>query len=301
MNWSGITLLIASAAAHGQECPDGWLSVRGQVVQLMPASAAASKIDSADRESPVRVDGLLCSGDTLLVKPPLEYAEIRIGQRVERVMAGKRLTIPRGVGGASNKALDYVRVAMGAMSVFTPARPRPVGTFARGTGGQVPAGSPRPILYLDNAQPQHWTGDLPLIIAWNDGIAPYACESYESASARLTKADVGDHRWCEIGAPTPGRSARLLVVTDANQRDVDWRMVDAKWTEVPRPDWIAAGAGRPSSADELTAWGIWLWQRAGTGWRLQALAMLGAASRSEWFAGDFLDRALNEVPPVRPQ
>jgi hypothetical protein len=104
--------------------------------------------------------------------------------------------------------------------------------------------------------------------------------------------------WCEFGKLD---GAVRLRVRDANRRSEGWNVTLVSWSDVPRPDWLAASATPNIASGDLTAWGIWLWSQHGAEWRMQSMAMLNSASRREWLAQYFLDHILAETPLVQPR
>jgi len=139
--------------------------------------------------------------------------------------------------------------------------------------------------------------DLPVLVGWRDGVAPYACEAVDDSADVVWRGPPVTAAWCSV-APAGKTAVARLLVRDAARRSVGWNVAPATWRDVPRPEWVAADATAASSPADVTAWGIWLWREGGAPWRLQALAMLDAAAPRQWLASAFVDEVMAETPLV---
>lgn len=295
--------LMAARPAAGAEpaCEQGWLLVQAQVANVSPAGARAERLTPNRKRRQVHAGDLLCNGDTLIV-PKDATVELNLAGRAVVVGGDKPSYVVEG-GMASRRAAisEYLRLALGTIGSLPPPEERPQPTHGRGgespgTGNALPL---KPILYLDELPRQRLTPDLPVVVAWRNGDAPFSCETSDANDKIIWKSPPLAALSCQVG--TRAGSAARLVVRDARQRTEGWNLAPEQWSAVPRPDWIGASGGLRMASGDLSAWAIWLWQNGGEEWRLQALGMLNAAARNEWLASYFLDQALAEVPPLPPK
>jgi hypothetical protein len=295
--------LMAARTAAGVEpaCEQGWLLVQAQVANVSPAGARAERLTPNRKRRLVHAGDLLCNGDTLIV-PKDASVELNVAGRAVLVGGAKPSYVVEG-GAASGRAAisEYLRLALATIESLPPPEKRPQSTQGRGAGGPGAGGGLpiKPILYLDELPRQRLTPDLPVVVAWRNGAAPFSCETSDANANVIWKSPPSAALSCQVG--TRAGSAARLVVRDAGQRSEGWNLARAQWSAVPRPDWIGAAGGLRMPSGELGAWAIWLWQNGGEEWRLQALGMLNAAARNEWLASYFLDQALAEVPPLLPK
>lgn len=281
-------------------CAGGWLSVQAMVTRISPGTAKVSKRAGAGPVTDLKVAGVLCEGESLL------FANAADGSLVELYEAGKVVvvearygsyTVKSGVHAALSAAASYVNAALSGASDLgpPPARPSPTGVRGDAASAQDAARQVRPILPLRGLPRQKVSVGARLIVGWRDGVAPYSCEVHDDDGPITSSRTSTSQGWCEM--PADLRRAVRLVVRDGVGRSTGWNIAVITESQVPRPQWLPAGAGFAPGTDQ-TAWAIWLWQHGGPEWRLQALGMLNASAGSEFLAGYFVDRVLAEVPPI---
>ncbi len=293
--------LPMAAAQAGEGCPASVFGVAAQIVRVEPPGKRAVKTLPDRQEVSVGVDDLICAGETL---------EFRGGgaTRIEiYVSGGRRELVPSqsfraepGVLRFSSQALAFLaNAAQGLSSIKSPPEiPRP--TAVRGAAGAASAVALqiRAMRLLEDLPRQRLTPDAHPVLSWRDGVAPYECQAISEQGDTTWRADSAvSTSWCVMPAQV-GPAVRLLV-RDGKSRLVGWNVLRVSWTEVPRPDWIAADASALSPADR-TAWAWWLWKSGGPPWRLQALAMLDELAPQEWVAGYLRDNVLAEASAFAP-
>jgi hypothetical protein len=293
-----VALLPPSARAVEAPCADGWLAVHADLVRAMPASAPVLRIEASGKQTEIFDGQTLCEGDTVVLEPPLQYVEMRQGGRITKVSVGEhRWTVPQGLKVATAAVGEYIRLTMDALTVFSPPASRPRATSVRGSEPETQAPA-RAVRFLDSGEPAHVTADRPVIVAWRNGTPPFACVA---DSWRQVSPETGTARWCEFPVPPPHHQLTSIGMAGGEGGPgVHWKIDQHAWRDVPRPDWIVHENGPPASATDEMAWALWLWQHAPAEWRLQSLAMLDDAARTEWLAGSILDSILNENSPMLP-
>ena len=307
MNYERRTLLFASlalwsmhsgtVAAAEAPCDGGWLKVHAQIIGIDPPNKRVSIRRASGVSSNVGIDAMLCDGDKLSLPPGVQSVELYEAGRTYKVEKSS-YAVQGGATAAVSKTAEYLKAVLSGVSVFSAPAPRPTATAAR--GGQSPSVSLpiKAILSLRDLPRQKLVQDAPVIFGWRDGASPYSCEVVDDMGDVIGIASDIKVGWCELDKLD---GAVRLRVRDANRRSEGWNVALVPWSDVPRPDWIAASATRTSGSGDLTAWGIWLWSEPLPEWRMQSMAMLNAAARREWLAKSFLDHILAETPLVQPQ
>ena len=295
-------IVAPSAGRAAAPCPAGLFGVAAQIVRIEPAGAQASKHLAAGQEEPIGVDGLICAGDTLELKPggPVSMVELYAQGQKKVLVAPDRFEARQGVISYATQALGFVSgITRGAESIKPPPDiPGP--TAARGGD----AGAPPMVLQiramrlLQDLPRQSLTVDTRPVLSWREGVEPYVCQAM---------SDFGDivwqeprprnASWCEMTVQLS--RATQLTVRDARGRTESWNIRLVAWADVPRPEWLRSAPDAMSSADR-TAWAYWLWKVAGPSWRLQALAMLHAITPKEFLAGYLRDQLLAESAQYAP-
>ena len=297
---AALAMCMACGASHAADskCEGGWFASKAQIVRIEPAGAKAIRRAVNGRESDVGVDEVLCAGETLVVPTGTRVRNVEYYEagRTERLQAGGTHVMGSAADVLSGQAAEFVRAAMGAVGSVSAPRPRPTATSTRGTGAADP-GAMQPILSLRDAPRQRVALGSTVIPSWREGRAPYTCSVHDENGQAVWTGPPTEAGWCSALIDNPG--AARLTVRDQARRSIGWNLQAVSWSDVPRPGWIDARATGPQLPPGLQgAWAIWLWTSAPAAWRLQAMGMLDASSRSEWIAGYFLDSVLNEVPPL---
>lgn len=289
------------AFAIDAPCGQGWLEVQAQITRIDPPAKKARKIKQSGVGEDIGVDGPLCAGDTLAVPDDVRWVEYYEAGHVTQIGTKQTHTVMATSSALVTKAAEYVRLAMQAVNLLAAPPSRPGPTASRGSGPvtAADAGSLHAILPLRDLPRQRLVPDAAVTVGWRDGQGPYSCEILDDTATSVWKSAPIDTGWCEYRSDL--RLAARLVVRDTRLRTVGWNVAPAVWHDVPRPDWVAAEGNGSIEGATLAAWGVWLWQNGGPPWRLQSLAMLSRASRTEWLAGYFIDNVLAEAPPVRAQ
>ena len=298
-----VVLAPGFATAGEPACPRGWFGIQAMVTRIDPSTGKVGKRPVGGRSADVVVNGVLCEGETLLFPKGSEKVVVELYEAGRVVIVDARqepYTIRGGASEVLSAALAYVATAFeGALGLgLPPSRPQPTASRGKDAPEAASTRQIQAILHLRNLPRQRITDGTRPVVAWREGAGPYACQALSDGTAVLWARTDLDAGWCEFGADMQ-RTARL-VVRDARGRSAGWNVVRAVWTEVPRPEWIALGTPVVSSAD-LTAWAIWIWEKAGPQWRLQSLGMLNAEASSEWLASYFLDSVLAETPLLAPR
>jgi hypothetical protein len=307
MSYELRTTLLASFALwsmHGglvsaadEPCEGGWLKVRAQIIAIDPPNKKVTIRRASGSSKDFGIDAMLCEGDKLSLPPGVESVELYEAGRTYKVEKSGH-AVQGGATAGISKASEYLKAALSGVSAFSAPAPRPTATAARGGDAAAVSLPIKGILSLRELPRQKLVRDVPVIVGWRDGASPYACEVVDDLGDVIGNTPGVKAGWCEFGKLD---GAGRLRVRDANRRSEGWNVALVPWSEVPRPDWIAASATRTLAGGDLAAWGIWLWSQPLPEWRMQAMAMLNAASRREWLAQSFLDHILAETPLVQPR
>jgi hypothetical protein len=296
--------IVASGDVHAAKpCPAGLFGVAAQIVRVEPAGALASKRLASGQEELVGVDGLVCKGDILELKPggPVSRVELYAQGQKKVLVSPDRFESKQGAISSVTQALTFVTgILQGAESIIKPPPDIPGPTAARGGNANTPTLvlQIRAMRLLRDLPRQSLTVDVRPVLSWRDGVEPYVCQAmsdlgdvvWQEPAPQLTS-------WCEM-APELHQAAQL-VVRDARGRTESWNIRRVAWAEVPRPEWIGLGTNDLSSADR-TAWAWWLWKVAGPTWRLQALAMLHEMAPEVFIAGYLRNQLLAESAQYAP-
>lgn len=293
---------LPAVAAPNPPCPQGWLGIQAQVTRVSPASTSLGRLPAGARAVvPLSIGGVLCEGDTLQF--PTGSGDVVVdlyeAGRIVSVEARKGpYKVMDGVRAKVSAAAAYINAALEGIGELGLPQSRPQPTASRG-GATAETSSPiRAVKPLRDLPRQRLTPDVRPIVGWLGGAGPYACLALDDDGEPLWNQPGIDTGWCNYA--TDLARAKRLIVRDAQGRSAGWNVAPASAEDVPRPPWVAVDAIKLSHADS-TAWGIWLWQSAGPEWRLQAIGMLDAASKSEWLARYFVDSVLGEVPVLAPR
>lgn len=293
---------LPAAAAPNPPCPQGWLGIQAQVTRVSPASASLGRLPAgAHSVVPLSIGGVLCEGDTLQFPAESGDAVVEIYEagRIVSVDARKGpYKLKDGVRAKLSAAAAYINAALEGVGDLGLPQSRPQPTASRGAAAAEASSPIRAVKPMRDLPRQRLSPDVRPVVGWLGGAGPYACLALDDDGEPLWKHAGIDNGWCNYA--TDLARARRLIVRDAQGRSAGWNVAPASAEDVPRPPWLAAGATGLSQADS-TAWGIWLWQSAGPEWRLQAIGMLDAASKSEWLARYFVDSVLGEAPVLAPR
>ena len=292
---------VAYAAAPAGTCPRGWFGIQALVTRVSPSTAAVYKRAADGSMAQLAPGSVLCRGETLVFKGNKGRVDLYEAGRAVSVDASQgSYRVKSGARAVLSAAAAYVNAALEASTQLAAPRSRPQPTGARGedASGTRFAGQINPILSLRNLPRQFVTADARPVVGWHDGVGPYACQAVRSDDSVVWSESGLDTPRCEFKA-APDKATRL-VVRDSRGQSTGWSIVSARWRDVPRPPWLPSDLSALSSADRA-AWGIWIWQRGGPEWRLQALGILNAVTRREWVASYVLDGVLAETPPVTPE
>lgn len=282
----GILTCTASAASDDPPCPGGWLAVQAQVVYVNPNGASAGRSLADGTSDRVRVNDVLCDGDTLVVDAAVREIRLKEGSTTNVYKPPQRKTYRAPSHPWLNRARSLVDATIQGLAILQIRLGRPVPTAPNREDGSVPFQVAR---FLVPDTPQVLTVDVSPAIGWIGGATPYLCSGTKVAEGQL---------WCTVATPVASTAHAVLLVESADGNSARWSLSRAEWTDVPRPDWIPPGAG-PTDESSQAAWALWLWREGPPQWRLQALGMFESVSRDNWLAETLLDMALIGV--LKPQ
>lgn len=285
---------MAAPALAVDECPSGLFGVAAQIVRIEPPNATLEKILVSGQKVGIGVDGLICTGEELLVPNggPVNKVELYVNGHKEVRVPPNGFETPGGTVVFAARALAYLSdVVQGVQMLKAPPDiPRPTSVRGANPTSPVPAIQIHAMRLLRDLPRQRITPNVRPVISWRDGAGPYTCQAIsEEGNILWTSTGQDDASWCRL-APDLVQAVQLLVRDSAGQLE-SWGIKPVAWTEVPRPEWLSSGLREISGADR-TAWALWLWRSPDKSWRLQALGMLDEMAQSEWIAGYLRDHLL---------
>ena len=242
----------------------------------------------------------MCVGESVVLakNSPVKRVELYVGWRREWVTPDHPFHNTGGVVSAAQQSIGFASRVLGlAKDVRAP--PVPTTTAARGGADDAPSRPLRTLRALSDLPTQRLTSDVAPVLAWREGSLPYRCEARNDRGDTVASAAAPDTHdaWCAFDR-NAGGTVQLLVI-DADSAQQSWDVGPARWTDVPKPAWLASDARGLAPGDRI-AWALWLWKSAGPEWRIQALAMLNQLAPTTWAAGYARDCILAEMPNLTP-
>ena len=229
-------ILAPSDGRAAFPCPAGLFGVAAQIVRIEPSGAQASKHLANGREEPVGVNGLICAGDSLEVRPggPVSKVELYAQGQKKVLVAPDRFEGRQGVISYVAQAASFVAgITRGAESL-NPPPDIPGPTAARGGDASTPPMvlQIRAMRLVQDLPRQSLTADARPVLSWRDGIGPYECQAMSDFGDVIWQVRRSrDASWCEMALDLS--HATQLTVRDARGRTESWNIRVVAWASVP--------------------------------------------------------------------
>lgn len=287
-------------------CADGWFAIQARIISLAPPTARLFKSRGGSlATTPVAPGAFLCAGESLVFDPSGGPASVELLEagKVTRVDSTKRQYTVRGDLAASAAGVGaFLDTLLSGARLLGSPTPRGQVNGARGIPGAPVNASAisqaSAIEPLKSLPRQKLAIDSDTVVGWLDGVGPFKCETRDDDNvAQWSSAPVGV-QWCKV--PIRSRQTVRVAVREAGGRSTGWQVQVVDATEIPRPP-PAIRTGKDRSANDTTAWAIWLWQKGGPEWRLQALGLAASVENDVFLARHFVDSVLAEIPLVSPE
>jgi hypothetical protein len=294
-----------AAESNSGGCAGGWFALQARVISIAPPTARVFKGRAGSLASvPVMQDSFLCAGEMLVFDAASEPVSVELLEagKVTRVDSSKRsYTVRSGVDAGAGTAGAFIDALLSGARLLGP-------RTARGQVNGVRGGSGAPVnlstvsqvsavLPLAELPRQKLAVDSSANVSWLNGAGPFKCETRDDDNTLLWASAPTQLQWCAV--PMQSRKIASVVVREASGRSMRWQVEVVDTAEIPKPP-SAVSTSRNRSANDTTAWAIWLWQKGGPQWRLQALGLAASVENDVFLARHFLDSVLAGIPLVTP-